>query len=242
MDEHPTPARTDPPALPDELQNQDLNAFFTLSDDMMGLVTMAGRFIRINPAFERLCGLPLEYPTTRDFVSFVHRDDRKATWQAMARLKAGRRMVDHVNRCLCLDGSYHWLEWRLLRYQGGFVYVLARDITRRKQTEEALERALNELASQQQRTEHLQECNTQLRALANAHVSARELERVHIIGVVHDHLQQLIAAALLNLRMLKTKGPHAAQVEELEHIEEMLKDCIATTHMLTAELSPAVLP
>lgn len=119
-------------------QNEDLDRIFNLSSDLIGIATQDGRFVRINPAFEKLLGHPMEELTSRSFLDFVHPDDRQATGQAMRELGAGREVVDFVNRYRCIDGTYRYLEWRANVFPGKLVFALARDVTARKQTEEAL--------------------------------------------------------------------------------------------------------
>jgi PAS domain S-box-containing protein len=224
------------------LQKEDLDIIFNLSQDIIILATMNGRFIRLNPAFERLLGHTREDLKKRGFLDFVHPDDRKSTRQAMAELKAGRCVLDLVNRYHSQDGSYRWLEWRVTPYRGDFICALARDITARKQVEESLQIAQNELEERvQHRTAQLQERTIQLRALASTLILAEERERTRIARLVHDHLQQMLVAALLNIRMLKSKDDHEALAADFDNLDNLLKDAIETTHTLTAELSPAVL-
>ena len=329
---------------------------------------MDGRFLRVNPAFTRLLGYTFAELKNKHFMDFVHPDDRQATQDVMAELQSGKCILDFVNRQLCRDGTYRWLEWRVSPYEGTSVYALGRDITRRKQAEQALleaewkfralfekgpigvayhamiydaagrpidyhfldanecyreltgvdprgksvrqafpgiendpfdwigtfgqvaltgqsirfEQCLqptgrwydcvayqyqpdhfvaafleitarkqieeelkltkNELESRvQRRTAQLQERTAQLHALANTLILAEERERTRISRLIHDHLQQLLVASLLNLRMVKSQYADESLQTELENIEVILKDAVETTQTLTAELSPAVL-
>lgn len=119
-------------------QHEDLDRIFNLSSDLIGIATEDGRFIRINPAFEKLLGYPPDELTNRTFLDFVHPDDRQATEQAMRELRAGREVLDFVNRYRCLDGTYRCLEWRANAFPGKLILALARDVTARKQAEEAM--------------------------------------------------------------------------------------------------------
>jgi PAS domain S-box-containing protein len=119
-------------------QNEDLDRIFNLSPDLIGIATQDGRFVRVNPAFEKLLGHPLDELTSRTFLDYVHPDDRQATEQAMCELRAGREVLDFVNRYRCLDGTYRSLEWRANAFPEKLIFALARDVTARKQAEEAM--------------------------------------------------------------------------------------------------------
>lgn len=93
----------------------------------------------------------------------------------------------------------------------------------------------------QRRTEQLRERTHQLRTMAGMLIQAEERERTRISRVIHDHLQQILMGALLNLRMMRIKERHPELAADFASIESMLKDAIQTAQTLTAELSPAVL-
>jgi PAS domain S-box-containing protein len=124
----------------------------------------------------------------------------------------------------------------------GTLVVAFQDISERVRIEKELKTSQNELEVRvQRRTAQLQERTRQLRALASELTLAEERERQRIARLIHDQLQQMLVAALLNAGMLKHKLRDEAMEHELEHIERMLRDSIKTTRTLTAELSPAVL-
>lgn len=350
-----------------EEKNDDLNRIFNLSHDLLGIADSDGRFHRVNPAFERLLGHGQGVLTGRGFMGFVHPDDREATVQALARLRAGEEVMDFLNRYRCADGSYRWLEWRVIPYGDGFMCAVARDITEkkaalealrgserkfrsivessptamyfyhlgeddrlilidangaadqelgiphagligksleeafpglaetgipamyravakgelgprqfdfaynengisgyfevsvfqanpgtivvafsdiseRKTAREALEKAREELEARvQKRTEQLQIRSRQLRALAGELSHAEERERRRIAVLIHEDLQQMLVAAVLNLGMLKSKIAGSESEEEFMQIEGILRDSIKTARSLTSELSPPVL-
>jgi len=93
----------------------------------------------------------------------------------------------------------------------------------------------------QRRTKQLQERTTQLHAMAGTIIQAEERERTRISRLIHDDLQQMLVAALLNLRMMNVKERYPELAADIASIESMLKDSIATAQSLTTELSPPVL-
>jgi len=116
----------------------ELDRFFTLSLDLLCIADTGGHFIRLNPAWERTLGYPLAELEGRRFLDFVHPDDMESTLAVIAQLEQQHEVLNFENRYRCKDGSYRWIEWRSSP-RGKLIYAAARDITVRKQAEQALE-------------------------------------------------------------------------------------------------------
>jgi PAS domain S-box-containing protein len=122
-------------------QREELDRFFTLSLDLLCIAGLDGYFKRLNPSWEKLLGYAEEELLARPYLDFVHPDDREATVAEAARLAAGGEVISFENRYRAKDGSYRWLLWRSASDPGRkLVYAAARDITERKQAEDALQR------------------------------------------------------------------------------------------------------
>jgi PAS domain S-box-containing protein len=116
--------------------------FFTLSLDMLCIAGFDGYFKRLNPAWERTLGFTIEEMLAEPFVSFVHPDDQERTGAEAQRLSVGAQVVTFENRYRCKDGSYKWLQWTAIPFVSSqSIYAAAREITARKQTEEALRKS-----------------------------------------------------------------------------------------------------
>jgi PAS domain S-box-containing protein len=76
----------------------------------------------------------------------------------------------------------------------------------------------------------------QLRQLAGEVVRTEQRERRRIAQVLHDHLQQLLAASLYGLAGLRNEARALARQEAVARIEGLLRDCIGMSRSLTAEL------
>ena len=114
-------------------------------------------------------------------------------------------------------------------------HVTATDITKLYHAQDELNRMRNDLESK------VQKRTGKLRSLARELTLAEERERRRIAGLLHDNLQQLLVAVLLNIGATKAKNYSRGVLEELESIERMTKECVGVTRSLAAELSPSVL-
>jgi signal transduction histidine kinase len=102
------------------------------------------------------------------------------------------------------------------------------DITERKQAEQKVA----------ERTELAETRSRQLQELTVELIKAEERERQRIAGLLHDDLQQLLAAARMQADVLIKKYPSEKIPETLK---QLLNDSIENTRHLSYELSPPVL-
>ncbi|MBN1451810.1 MAG: DUF3365 domain-containing protein [Anaerolineales bacterium] len=117
---------------------EELDRFFSSALDLLCIANVDGYFLRLNTEWETTLGYRLEDLEGKRFLDLVHPDDLESTLGAIAELSADRQITNFVNRYRCQDGSYRWIEWRSVPYQSRLIYAAARDITQRRQMEEAL--------------------------------------------------------------------------------------------------------
>ena len=118
-------------------KTDELGRFFTVALDLLCIAGTDGYFHRLNPQWEAVLGYELSELEKKRFLDLVHPDDLADTLAAFGQLNAQKVVLDFVNRYRCKDGSYRWIEWRSYPI-GNLIYAAARDITERKQAEEAL--------------------------------------------------------------------------------------------------------
>jgi PAS domain S-box-containing protein len=136
-----------------------------LTLDLLVIASFDGFFTRVNPAWTRVLGYRQEELLERPFLDFVHPDDREATIAAAAQqTEAGEPVIRFENRYRHKDGSYRWLEWTSRPSERTQQLIaVARDVTERKQLEEAEQQYKQVLeAAVQERTHELEQTNRAL--------------------------------------------------------------------------------
>src|SRR5262249_38423523 len=139
----------------------ELDAFFSLSPDLLCVASLDGSFLRVNRAWTRVLGYDEAELRAAPYIDFVHPDDRAVTLQAMSQLTTGVHVINFQNRYRTRDGAYRWFEWSSTpSVDRGVVYAAARDITDRKkaeammrQSEEELKELVRELEVARQKAE-----------------------------------------------------------------------------------------
>ena len=117
---------------------EELQDIFNLSPDMLGVFTTAGKLIKVNLAWEKVLGYTQKELLDLDWTELVHPGDVEPTNKTVEKQLEGSSVVNFVNRYKCKDGSYKTLEWQATHAKEGIVIAIARDITERQRTEQAL--------------------------------------------------------------------------------------------------------
>jgi PAS domain S-box-containing protein len=119
----------------------------------------------------------------------------------------------------------------------GVAFVL--DITAQKRAEQELKK-INETLEQKvaDRTKVAEDRAAQLQSLAIELLEAEDRERRRISELLHEDLQQILAAARMQLQMKRL--PEASDLM-LENVERLLEHSVEKLRKLSHELSPTVL-
>lgn len=123
-------------SVQDVLQQRD--QFFTLSLELFCRVSLDGRFLQVNPVFEKLLGYSSEQLLGEHFGILIRKDDHGDINAAIELLKRGQTIHELEARVLDCKGREYWVEINAALGKERVIYVVARNITGRKHTEETL--------------------------------------------------------------------------------------------------------
>jgi PAS domain S-box-containing protein len=122
---------------------------------MLCIAGVDGRFMTLNPVWERVLGYMEEELLSRPYVDFVHPDDRAATLAEAGKIASGFPTIRFRNRYRCKDGSYKWLDWTATAAMvDGTIFASARDVTLAVAAAEEHEQQLRELAAKEARVKN----------------------------------------------------------------------------------------
>jgi len=183
---------------------EELNQFFALSLEMLCICDLDGVVTRVNPAFERILGFAAVELVDEPLLNLVHPDDRDRTGASIEELRSGIPVASVENRYLTRDGSYRWLQWAWAPAPDRpLFYGNARDVTERKNSQEALHRVREELEERvRERTAALEQTN---RALAQRKAEVLKLnqqleKRLRELSVSNQELEAFTYSVSHDLR------------------------------------------
>ena len=126
----------------------DRDNFFNYSHDLLTIISLDGKMMRWNPAWEKILGYTKSDLTGKEIKELIHPDDWQTTYNELTgKLAVGEEVISFENRYRSKTGTYHTLLWNAVPVtKRGLIYGFARDITQRKQAEENLQKNLREIA------------------------------------------------------------------------------------------------
>jgi PAS domain S-box-containing protein len=119
-----------------------------VSQDLLGVATIDGVWVSINPAWEHSLGWSYHDIVGRKTDWIMHPDDAARTAAEIARLASGAVTLAFENRFRTKSGDYRDLSWTAVPVEGK-LYTVARDITEQKAREAALQKAEEQLRQSQ---------------------------------------------------------------------------------------------
>lgn len=191
-----------------------------------------GRISYINPAFEDIWGRSRDslYDAPLSFLDSIHPDDKEQVLAEIRKLKDTESTFDAEYRILRPDGSARWVRNRAcpVRDARGDIQLVtgvARDITERKEAEEALRQSEGEL-----------------RFLSTRLLAVHEEERKMLAGELHDGLGSSMAAIKFCLeKSLDRLKRGEADVKAFEECISLLQATMDDIRRIIIDLRPTML-
>jgi len=183
------------------------------------------------------------HPSFSHWVERIHPADRDKAYRAgLQRTRVGDS-VDVAYRVLLPDGNQRWLRTigkTIQSRAGGSARAIgiSLDISPEKETEIRL-KTLNAVL-EERRTEA--EMHTaQLRSLVKELARAESREQARLTDILHDHVQQTLVAADLNLARLGRKASDEETKQAIANVAGFIHDALNTTRNLAKDFDPGLL-
>lgn len=130
------------PEIQRRKSEEELNAFFNISRDLLCIVGFDGYFKKLNPSFASILGYTIEELMSKPLLDFVHPEDREeSTKELKKNLKGGKAMA-FENRYITKSGDVVWLSWSSMPDEHEeLIYAVARDVTETRKSELQLREA-----------------------------------------------------------------------------------------------------
>jgi diguanylate cyclase (GGDEF)-like protein/PAS domain S-box-containing protein len=108
---------------------------FTMTDDLLAVISLDGRLQLLNPAWEQVLGWTLKEMSGRSIQDLVHPEDMEQTMVLTLRSNSmPAHAINFTSRYRHRDGSWRWLLWSA-RCDGESWFAAAKDVTDRMSLE-----------------------------------------------------------------------------------------------------------
>ncbi len=120
-----------------EERTAERDGVWSASSDLMAVLGSDGFLRLINPAWSRVLGWTDDQLLSLPFQGLLHDDDRSAAAAIMERLARGETVASYECRLRTADGGHRLIAWATTPGTGA-VYLVGRDLTDQRRTEDAL--------------------------------------------------------------------------------------------------------
>ena len=224
----------------------DLATFFDVSLDMLIIRELDGRIARVSRSWETHLGWRPDELEGRVLLDFVHPEDLPDT--RVSAVEVETRQPDapvrgHINRYRHKNGGYRTVEWRAHRY-GDRIYGVARDVTDRVASEQALvEAKATAEAASRAKTDFLANMSHEIRTplngviglvdtLRRTELTPEQREMVDLIQLSGVTLERLVSDIL---DVSKIEAGQMAFEQRQFDLGEALAGIIDVSHSRAAE-------
>jgi PAS domain S-box-containing protein len=205
----------------------ELLPFFELTPDLVCIAGKDGYLRTVNQAVIDKLGYTKEELFSRAISSFVHPDDREVTQSERVKMIEGQPLINFQNRYVHKNGSIIWLDWTSIYFPDKeIVFAIAKDVTRRKETEKQIEDKYN-----------------RFKGLANHFKGSIERDRKYLSIELHEELAQLVAVLKIDIDWIKNRQADLPDEigKRLEHAGGITELLINTIQRISFTISPGML-
>jgi PAS domain S-box-containing protein len=213
-------------------RSQMLEAFFRHTITPLAFLDRHFNFVRVNEAYAHAAGKSPEYFVGKNHFALYPHEETEAifrqTGQTRQPYSAHARPLTYPGQPE--RGVTYW-DWRLtpLCDDAGNVQFLVLN--------------LDDVTERQNAIRELENRARQLQRVTLEMLDAEDRERRRLAEILHDDLQQTLAAAKFQLGLLDGRVQSDEDlVETVRQVRQMLKDAIEKSRNLSHELGPAMLP
>jgi PAS domain S-box-containing protein len=210
--------------------SQMLDGFFRYTITPLAFMDSRFTFVRVNHAYAGADGKDPEDFIGRNYFDLCPDKESRAIFERVVR--TGQPYGAYAGSLPCFGGSprdgryWNWQLTPLLSETGDVQFLVF---------------SLEDVTEQQKALQQAQERARQLHKLTLELSQAEDHERKRIADILHDDIQQVLAAAKFHLGLIDNgKGNADALQQIVVEVREMLKDAIDKSRSLSHELSPAL--
>jgi len=212
-------------------QSRMLEAFFCDTITPLAVLDRHFNFARVNEAYANAAGRSPDYFIGKNYFALYPHEENRAIFEQTVRSQQAYQA--HAGPFTYPDqpqrGVTYW-DWRLTPLCDDFAQV------------QFLVLSLDDVTERQKAIHELEHRAQQLQKLALELSEAEDRERRRLAEILHDDLQQTLAAAKFQLGLLEGQARAGADwVETVRQVKQMLKDAIEKSRNLSHELGPVVL-
>lgn len=233
--------------------DKDAAAYFAAiidsSDDGIISKNLDGIIQTWNKGAERIFGYTASEAIGQSILLVIPPDRHHEEVTILARLKRGERIEHYETVRRCKDGRNIDISLTVSPVCGADGRILGaskivRDITERKKAEASIQRLTAQLEARvQERTRELRTSHGRLRALASQLRLTEQRERRHLATRLHDSLAQSLALMRIKVQQTtqRVSGDEDALKRSLAELDELVRQSLAETRTVMAQLRPAIL-
>lgn len=210
--------------------SQMLEGFFQHTITPLAFLDRRFNFVRVNEAYARAGGRDPQYFTGKNHFSLYPHAENQAIFEQVVGTKQPYRAYARPFAYPDDPQRMTYWNWQLtpLLNDTGEVQSLVLN--------------MEDVTQQQSAYEELTHRTHQLQHLALELSQAEDRERKRLAEILHDDLQQILAAAKFHLGILSSRLKNDESLQEMTaQLNQMLREAIDKSRSLSHELSPAVL-